>query len=172
MATPDTVLDLDFVSCIALLIDAWIVDESEADGALFRRKIGFYLFHGQTCFPPYSIQPYQSAFTFGRVLSAFILWSAGLWWIMGRTALTYRQRLEAELERWRSFRKALLKDEREAFDSLVGHVYHYAHAASMYPERDPFDLLIMSGLLSHEERLRLLEKELKLEMRLDARLAP
>ena len=149
MATPDTVLDLNIVSCIALLIDAWIVDESEVDGALFRRKFGFYPFHGQTCFPPYSIQPYQSAFTFGRVLSAFILWSAGLWWIMGRTALTYRQRLEAELERWRSFRKALLKDEREAFDSLV-----------------------MSGLLSHEERLRLLEKELKLEMRLDARLAP
>jgi len=91
---------------------------------------------------------------------------------MGRTALTYRQRLEAELERWRSFRKALLKDEREALDSLVGHAYRYAHAASMYPERDPFDLFVMSSLLSHEERLRILEKKLKTEMRLDARLAP
>ena len=87
---------------------------------------------------------------------------------MGRTALTYRQRLDAKLERWRSFRKALLKDEREAFDSLVGHAYRYAHAASMYPERDPFDLFITSSLLSHEERLRILQKEL----RLDARPAP
>jgi len=91
---------------------------------------------------------------------------------MGRTALTYRQRLEAELNRWKGFRGALLKDEREAFDSLIGHVYRYAHAASMYPERDTFDLFMMSGLLSHEERLRILERELKMGMRLDARLAP
>ena len=95
-----------------------------------------------------------------------------LGWIMGRTALTYRQRLEVELDRWKSFKKALLKDEREVFNSLVGHVYRYAHAASMYPERDPFDLLVMSGLLSHEERLRILERELKMGMKLDARLAP
>ena len=91
---------------------------------------------------------------------------------MGRTALTYRQRLEAELNRWKGFRGALLKDEREAFDSLIGHVYRYAHAASMYPERDAFDLFVMSGLLSHEERLRILERELKMGMRLDARPAP
>ncbi|MEM2570864.1 MAG: hypothetical protein QXF23_07660 [Candidatus Bathyarchaeia archaeon] len=55
---------------------------------------------------------------------------------------------------------------------MVGQVYRYAHAASMYPERDTFDLLTMSGLLSHEERLRILEKELKMGMKLDARLAP
>ena len=91
---------------------------------------------------------------------------------MGRTALTYRQRLEAELDRWKGFRRALLRGEREAFESLVGHVHRYAHAASMYPERDPFDLFVMSGLLSHEERLRILERELKMGMRLDARLAP
>lgn len=77
-----------------------------------------------------------------------------------------------ELNRWRGFRRALLKDEREAFDGLVGHVYRYAHAASMHPEHDTFNLFTMSALLSHEERLRALEKELKLGMRLDARLAP
>ncbi|MCS7126386.1 MAG: hypothetical protein NZ929_05715 [Aigarchaeota archaeon] len=91
---------------------------------------------------------------------------------MGRTVLTYRQRLDAELEKWGSFEKALLKNERETFNSLIGHVYHYAHAASMYPERDPFDLFLMSGLLSHEERLRSLEKDLKQRMKLDARMAP
>lgn len=91
---------------------------------------------------------------------------------MGRNALTYRQRLEAELERWGGFRRGLLKDEREVFDSLVGHVYRYAHAASMYPDRDLFDLFVVSGLLSHEERLRSLERELKVGMRIDARLAP
>lgn len=91
---------------------------------------------------------------------------------MGRTTLTYRQRLELELERWRMFRRTLLRNEREVFDSLVGHVHRYSHAASMYPEREVFDLFIMSGLLSHEERLRILEKELRREMNIDARLAP
>ena len=86
--------------------------------------------------------------------------------------MTYRQRLEAELERWRVFRRALLRGEREAFDSLVGHAYRYAHAASMYPERGPFDLFVVSGLLSHEERLRGLESELRVRMRVDSRLAP
>jgi len=66
----------------------------------------------------------------------------------------------------------LLRGEREAFDSLVGHAYRYAHAASMYPERDTFDLFTMSALLSHEERLRALERELRMGMRLDARPAP
>lgn len=91
---------------------------------------------------------------------------------MGRNRLTFRQRLEEEVARWGPFRNALLRSRRELFDSLVGHTYQYAHAASMYPERDTFDLFVMSALLSHEERLKFLEKELKLEMRLDARLAP
>ncbi|MEN2975462.1 MAG: hypothetical protein ABDH32_07835 [Candidatus Caldarchaeales archaeon] len=91
---------------------------------------------------------------------------------MGRNVLTYRQRLDIELEKWSSFERALLKNEREAFSSLIGHVYRYAHAASMYPERDPFDLFLMSSLLSHEERLRSLEKDLKQRMKLDARMAP
>jgi hypothetical protein len=38
---------------------------------------------------------------------------------MGRNSLTYRQRLEEEVDRWSPFRKALLRDEREVFDRLV-----------------------------------------------------
>jgi len=51
-------------------------------------------------------------------------------------------------------------------------VDRHAHAVSMYPERDPFDLFVMSGLLSHEERLRNLERELRVGMRVDTRPAP
>jgi len=89
---------------------------------------------------------------------------------MGRNALTYRQRLWLELDRWRNFRKALLRDEREAFDSLTDHVFRLRHAGSMYPERDTFDLFAMSALISHEGRLRSLERELKLGMKVDERL--
>ena len=89
---------------------------------------------------------------------------------MGRNALTYRQRLQLELDRWRDFRRALLRDEKEAFDSLANHVFRLCHAGSMYPERDTFDLFTMSALISHERRLKALEDKLRLGMRLDARL--
>jgi len=84
--------------------------------------------------------------------------------------LTYRQRLRLELDRWRNFRRALLRDEREAFDGLVNQVFRLCHAGSMYPERDTFDLFTMSALISHERRLKTLEKELRLEMKIDERL--
>ena len=91
---------------------------------------------------------------------------------MGRTSLTYRQRLEEELGRWAPFRKALLLDERDVFERLVDQAFRYVHAGTMYPSRDVFDVFLMSGLLSHEERLGVLEKMLKVSMRVDGRLNP
>ena len=86
---------------------------------------------------------------------------------MGRNSLTYRQRLEEEVNRWSPFRKALLRDEREVFDRLVDQAFRYVHAGTMYPLRDVF---LMSSLRSHEERLAVLEKMLKVSMRVDGRL--
>jgi hypothetical protein len=91
---------------------------------------------------------------------------------MGRNSLTYRERLEEELARWTSFRKALLADEREVFDRLVDQAFRYVHAGTMYPMRDAFDIFLMSCLMSHEERLGVLEKMLKVSMRVDGRLSP
>ncbi|MDW8084422.1 MAG: hypothetical protein RMI49_04410 [Candidatus Caldarchaeum sp.] len=86
---------------------------------------------------------------------------------MGRTAPTYRQMLEAEVQSWTEFRKALLKDEREAFDRLVNQSFRYVHAGTMNPFRKPFENFLMSALLSHEERLWVLEQSLKQSMRID-----
>jgi hypothetical protein len=91
---------------------------------------------------------------------------------MGRNSLTYRERLEEELARWTSFRRALLADEREVFDRLVDQAFRYVHAGTMYPMRDAFDIFLMSCLMSHEERLGVLEKMLKVSMRVDGRLSP
>jgi hypothetical protein len=65
------------------------------------------------------------------------------------------------------FRKALLADEREVFDRLVDHAFGYIHAGTMYPLRDAFDVFLMSSLLSHEERLGVLERMLKASMRVE-----
>jgi hypothetical protein len=86
---------------------------------------------------------------------------------MGRNSLTYRQRLEEEVNRWSPFRKALLGDEREVFDRLVDQAFRYVHAGTMYPLRAAFDVFLMSSLLSHEERIVVLEKALKASMKVD-----
>jgi hypothetical protein len=91
---------------------------------------------------------------------------------MGRNSLTYRERLEEELARWTSFRRALLADEREVFDRLVDQAFRYVHAGTMYPMRNAFDIFLMSCLMSHEERLGVLEKMLKVSMKVDGRLSP
>jgi hypothetical protein len=89
---------------------------------------------------------------------------------MGRNSLTCRQRLEEEVNRWHPFRKALLADEREVFDRLVDQAFRYVHAGTMYPLRDAFDVFLMSCLMPHEERLGVLERMLKVSMRVDGRL--
>jgi type II restriction/modification system DNA methylase subunit YeeA len=89
---------------------------------------------------------------------------------MGRNSLTYRQRLEEEVNRWSPFRKALIRDEREVFDRLVDQASRYVHAGTMYPPRDAFDVFLMSCLMPHEERLGVLERMLKVSMRVDGRL--
>jgi hypothetical protein len=40
----------------------------------------------------------------------------------------------------------------------------------MYPLRDEFDVFLMSCLMSHEERLGVLDKMLRVSMRVDGRL--
>ncbi|MEM4573606.1 MAG: hypothetical protein QXF45_03595 [Candidatus Caldarchaeum sp.] len=86
---------------------------------------------------------------------------------MGRTAPTYRQMLEAEVQSWAEFRKALLKNERESFDRLVSQSFRYVHAGTMNPLRKPFENFVMSVLLSHEERLWMLEENLRKTMQID-----
>jgi len=83
---------------------------------------------------------------------------------------TYREKLAEELERWEPFRRALIREERRMFDSLVDNSLRYAGGAEALRERDVYDLLIMTSLLSHEERLDFLEKELRARMRVDGRL--
>lgn len=75
--------------------------------------------------------------------------------------------LEAEVKSWTEFRKALLKNEREAFDRLVSQSFRYVHAGTMNLFRKPFDNFLMSTMLSHEERLWALEQLLKQSMHID-----
>jgi len=85
---------------------------------------------------------------------------------MGRTVPSYRQALEREIERWKSFRKGLRNKDAEAFDRMTNACRLFASAGSMATRPVLFEAMLMSILLHQEkaimeirEKLEKLEKQ-------------
>jgi DNA repair ATPase RecN len=72
---------------------------------------------------------------------------------MGRTVRTYRTVLEELISDWERFRKALRKEDREAFDRLMEKARAHASAASYDARADPSESLFMSILVELEREL-------------------
>ncbi|KXB02200.1 hypothetical protein AKJ44_01080 [candidate division MSBL1 archaeon SCGC-AAA261F17] len=79
---------------------------------------------------------------------------------MGRTVPTFREEIEDEMDRWREFRKALRKDDREAFDEMMEACKRYSSAGSQAKASSPFQAMVLSILLGQEKRLSRLEEEI------------
>ena len=79
---------------------------------------------------------------------------------MGRTVRTYRTVLEELIADWERFRKALRKEDREAFDRLMEKARTHASAASYDARVDPSESLVMSILVELERELAELRIEL------------
>jgi len=77
----------------------------------------------------------------------------------GRTVPTYRLALEAMARQWNDFRRALRKDDREAFDSLMNRARMHASAATYAISMDPTESALLSMLLEHEKELLALRKK-------------
>ena len=71
---------------------------------------------------------------------------------MGKTCPTYRMLLEEEIHTWKSFRKALRKEDREAFDRLMDKVRRHASASSNAARLNPFESLVMAALVELERK--------------------
>ena len=87
---------------------------------------------------------------------------------MGRTVPSYRQALESEIERWKSFRKGVRRKDAEAFDQMMNACRLFASAGSMATRPILLEAMFMSILLHQEkaimeikEKLDRLEKQLK-----------
>jgi hypothetical protein len=87
---------------------------------------------------------------------------------LGRTVPSYRQALEAEIRRWKGFRKALRGKNLEAFDEMMKACRVYASAGGMATRQILAEAMFMSILLSEEkeimeirESLEQLEKQLR-----------
>jgi hypothetical protein len=80
---------------------------------------------------------------------------------VGRTVRSYRTVLEDMIDEWQGFRKALRKEDREAFDRLMDRARTHASAASYDTRVDPVESLFMSILLEQEKELVELRKKLE-----------
>ena len=72
---------------------------------------------------------------------------------MGRTVASYRTVLESLINDWQGFRKALRKEDREAFDRLMDKARGLASAAGYDPRTDPMESVFMSILVGLEKEI-------------------
>lgn len=79
---------------------------------------------------------------------------------MGRTLPTIVQSLRTEEEGWKLFRRALRKEDQEAFDALWRYARYHAAPASMASRPMPFEAALMGMLVAVERQLMDLERRL------------
>ncbi|MDG6914591.1 MAG: hypothetical protein JRM86_03585 [Nitrososphaerota archaeon] len=77
---------------------------------------------------------------------------------MGRTTPSFRMAEAQEIEEWRTFRKALPRGEREAFDEMLGSARLYASASSAAVRTSRFEGMAMAIALHHFKALAEVER--------------
>ncbi len=77
---------------------------------------------------------------------------------MGRTLPTIVQTLQAEEGAWKLFRRALRKEDQEAFDALWRFARYHAAPASMASRPMPFEAALMAMLVAMERQLMEIER--------------
>jgi hypothetical protein len=70
---------------------------------------------------------------------------------MGRTVLPFSQVLEREYEEWKKFRRALRKEDQEAFDRLFDRAKLHVQAAAYASHPWPMESIFLSICLEHEK---------------------
>ena len=82
---------------------------------------------------------------------------------MGRTVLPYRHVLDKEKESWRLFRKAMSKEDQEAFDRLFDRAKLHIHAAVYQAHFFPMETILLSICLERQKMIGEILRNLKLE---------
>jgi len=80
---------------------------------------------------------------------------------VGRTVPSYRQALEAEIRRWKGFRKALRGKNVEAFDEMMKTCRIYASAGGMATRPILAEAAFMSILLGQQKELMEIRESLE-----------
>lgn len=82
---------------------------------------------------------------------------------MGRTLPTVVQLIRSEEDSWKHFRRALRKEDQEAFDELMRYMRRHAAAICMASRPVPYDAMIMGMLVSLMRTVMNLEQLRKLD---------
>jgi hypothetical protein len=86
---------------------------------------------------------------------------------MGRTVLPFTQELYREEESWKTFRRALRKEDRGLFDELFAAARYHTSACTCAGRAVPFDAILMSILIEERRAARELSRRIgELEQRL------
>ena len=80
---------------------------------------------------------------------------------MGRTVMPYSHVMEAEKERWRLFRRALSKEDQEAFDRLFDRAKMHTSAGVYMSSPWPMETTLMSICLEHGKMIEEILGKLK-----------
>ena len=76
---------------------------------------------------------------------------------MGRTVPTYRMTLGSIVQSWADYRRALPKDDRDAFDAMTNRARMHASASTYAAFSDPVEGALLSILLEQEKEIRRLK---------------
>ncbi|UPT75587.1 MAG: hypothetical protein M0D55_07910 [Elusimicrobiota bacterium] len=77
------------------------------------------------------------------------------------------QTLQAEEEAWKLFRRALRKEDQEAFDALWRFARYHAAPASMASRPMPFEAAVMAMLVAVERQVIDMRREKEEDGRVD-----
>lgn len=75
---------------------------------------------------------------------------------MGRTLPTIVQLLESEKDEWKHFRRALRREDQEAFDALWRYARKHAAPAAMASRAVPMEAVFMAALVGMQRGLEAL----------------
>ncbi|MDG6925282.1 MAG: hypothetical protein JRN09_01885 [Nitrososphaerota archaeon] len=75
---------------------------------------------------------------------------------MGRTVPSFRMAQLAEFQRWRRFRQALPRSEREPFEEMLDEARFHTSASSMAVRTSVFEGVFMAVLFRHYQELEAL----------------
>jgi hypothetical protein len=92
---------------------------------------------------------------------------------MGRTLPTFTQLIQQEIDSWRRYRRALRREDQQAFDALFAAARHHAPAGAYLARDTPFEVMLLSMLIEQQKHVTALQQKVAaLETRLPHDSAP
>jgi hypothetical protein len=86
---------------------------------------------------------------------------------MGRTLATFTQLVQQEIDSWSRYRRALRREDQQAFDALFAAARRHTPAGAYLARETPFEVMLLSMLIEQQKHMVILQQKVTiLETRL------